>query len=515
MSRMAWWFGAAGLCLAACSEGGTSVKCLTDRDCPDPQQCIGGACVLPGDPGVRLCSGDKDCRIDEFCDDGQCRTRPDEPPQDGGDSQPGDLVPDGGSDPGPDSGDGGPRTCTRDEDCLPTEFCDGGICAARPPPDYSFLNFTVAVARGGTSGPATQCITGVRPVARQGGTLPPVTAVTGFTVQGTVKDSAGAAAPAARVSILNAPAECYPAPVTADGSGRYAFYLPGGNATPYRLQGETAAGPVAQAEVASLSGNTTRDLAVGTLIDWHGGPLEDANRTPVDGWTVQAYYRTGANAGKLAHAGARSGPPEAAGEFTLKVTDQLHYDLIGFGPAGTSYPPQVLWEDVCPPTGPGCGPLLSHTLREGVNLTGRITTPSGAGAPGCTLRLQNRDDPRFVATPSSATDGNYQARVRPGAFDVLVFPSPAAFQEGAALYARPNLSVWEDTTLNVALAAGEKVVFSGKILDAQGRGVSDATVRLLVSDTYVGPGAYTHCDLSPAATAADGSFQITCNVVRP
>jgi hypothetical protein len=500
---------------AACSEGGTSVKCLTDRDCPDPQQCIGGACVLPGDPGIRLCSKDSDCRIDEFCDQGQCRLRMDEPPADGGDPQTGDALPDGGSDPGPSGDDGGPRTCTRDEDCSPTEFCDSGVCATRPPPDYSFLNFTVAIARGGTSGPATQCITGVRPVANQGGTLPPVTAVTGYTVQGTVKDDSGAPAPAARVSILNAPAECFPAPVTADGSGRYAFYLPGGNALPYRIQAATAAGPVAHSEVASLTGNITRDLSVGALIDWHGGPLEDANRNPVDGWTVQAYYRTGANAGKLAHAGALSGPPQPTGEFTIAVTDQLRYDLLGFGPAGSPYPPQLLWEDVCPPTAAGCGPLLSHTLRDGVNLMGRVTTPSGAGAPGCAIRMQNRDDSRLGSQSSSATDGNYQARVRPGAFDIVVLPSPAAFQEGAALYARPNLSLWEDTTLNVALSAGEKVVFAGKVLDAQGKGVSDANVRLLVNDTFTAPGGYTHCDTAPASTAADGSFQIQCNVVRP
>lgn len=466
--------------LTGCSDGGKStVRCVTDDDCPGDQQCVGGNCQLPGDPGIRTCDRIEDCKPGEFCDNGVCRPLPDEPDAgvEDGDAGPGDP---GSGDPGP--GDPG-----------------GDPGADRPQVDYSHLSFTVAVARAASSGPATQCVSGVRPQENAGGSLPLVTVADGFTLSGSVESGA-------EVRILAERPACVPGPVTAAG-GQYAFFLAGGS---YDVQAIGSGGKVAHQSVA-VSSNTTRNLSFPAGVELAGGPVTDDNSQGVNGWTVQGWYRTGTNAGKLSHAGVQTTTIDSEpGMFAIPLPGDAHHDLLGFGPQGGPYPPQVLYEDV-DPNGPD---LFGERLKVPYTLSGRVTF-NDLGAPGTLFRLERHNDPRLEAEASAGTDGNYQVQVRAGAWDLEVVPSAAAFNQGAAAYLHPDYSLYTDKSLDIALAQAEQVTFTGRIEDIRGQPVTDATVRLLLDQAVMTEGDYSTCDTQPASTDATGTFNIRCNILPP
>jgi len=476
--------GAIGSCpvlLSGCKDGGnTTVKCSRDSDCPDGQQCVGGNCQVPGDPGPKTCQNSNDCPIGYVCDDGICQPYNTEPAeeadagtQDGGDQQMAD-------------GDQSETDQGPDEDIR----------------DFSNLNFTVAVARGGTSGPATQCVNNVRPPSNQGAVLPDVTLAAGFVLSG----SAGS--PGAQVSLLADRQECVPAPVTSDGSSNYAFYIPSGS---YNLQVVAANGLTAHERGINLSSTTTKNISLPTTTDLNGGPLSDSG-VDLNGWTVMAYYRNTALANLLAHNGVLTGTV-VDGEFVIPLPSaggSERYDLLGYPQAGADFPLQILYEDVDP-----AGPDLSaHGVREGGTLMGAITTSGGLGAPGCMITVENTLDARLKMTASSGTNGAYQVLIRPAKrWKVAVIPSGAAFGLGAASYVHPDLFIATDLTADIELAQAEQVVFTGKLIDAGGGGVGDAQVRLLINQAYLAEDDYSLCDPSPVTTDANGVFQITCNLL--
>jgi hypothetical protein len=470
-----------GLSGFGCSEsGGNTVKCTIDTDCPTGQQCVGGNCQLPGDPGPKPCTTTAECPIGYVCNDGICQPYQDEPEPDGGEDG-GDIQEADGDAEAADGDNQQPA----DDDTR----------------DFSDLNFTVVVIRGGSSGPATQCVPNVRPAANQGPVLGDVTVVGGYTLSGTVSD--GSPQAGATVSLLADPSACVPAPVTTAAGGSYSFYLPPGD---YHLMAVTAAGKVAHDRLNGLSSNTSRNINMPATTELTAGPLL-FNNVEQNNWTVMGYYRTGALGGELAHNGVTTGPPNANGEFTIPLAEGVAYDLLGYPPAGGNYPLQILYEDVEPTDN-----ILGHPVREGVTFGGAISV-SGAGATGCTVSMVDTIDPRLKAEVISVTNGAYQALVVAAkTWFVSVAPSSAAFGQGALSYMNPEVFVPTDQTADIEFAQGDQVVFRGKIVDGGGAGVGDAQVRLLINQAVLAENDYSLCDPDPVATNADGTFQVRCNL---
>jgi len=504
LRRIAGWLGTGALALAAglagCDGGGgQQVGCVLDDDCPEGQVCVGRNCQLPEDSGVRFCTNELQCFIGERCIGGVCTVvheeQADEPDASVDDGDEG-VEDDGAQD---DSGGGDDGEAPTDEDQR----------------DFSRLNFSVAVRLSGTSGPASQCLEGVHPTAGAGPILPASTLVSGFSLSGQVR-SGGAPLTGARVTVLGARADCLPPQVTTDGSG-FSFYLPAGG--PYDLQAVAADGRVGYARVASLQANATLDVELPAATALAGGPIYETGVPSVNGWQVLAYYRTGANAGRLAHAGVQSGPPAFPdGEFSLPLEVGPAYDLVGLPPAGSTYPMQLLHEDVCHP-GQTCGTgsnLGSFRLKSGYNLLGRVSTAAGTGAAGSLLRLVKETDARLALSPSAGADGNYSVLLRPGGWLLTVVPSGAAFQQGSLLYVVPGQDIVSaDVTKNISLGLGEMLTFVGRVVDTQGAGVAGAQVKLLVNDQPMAEGAFTGCDEAWTPSEADGTFRVRCNVAPP
>ncbi len=166
-------------CLGACSgSGGTSVRCVNDKDCPPGQQCVGGNCQLPEDPGPKLCSSSLDCAIGYECKEGFCVPRQPDEPEPGQDA----CCADGG-DAGEDGGAG-----------------DAGGAADEDRRDFSSYQFYLAAGAGLPSGAAAQCVYDIRPPADSGPVLGEVQLKNGLRLSGIVSDK-GAPLAKARVPL--------------------------------------------------------------------------------------------------------------------------------------------------------------------------------------------------------------------------------------------------------------------------------------------------------------------------
>jgi hypothetical protein len=214
-----------------------------------------------------------------------------------------------------------------------------------------------------------------------------------------------------------------------------------------------------------------------------------------------------------------NGPPAFAdGEFSLPLEEGPAYDLLGLPPGVSTYPVQLLHEDVCHP-GQTCGSgsnLGSFRLKDGFSLLGRVSTAAGTGAAGSLLKLVKATDSRLSLSPSAGSDGIYSVLLRPGQWILTVVPSGAAFQQGALVYAVPSQSIVNaDVTKNVSLGLGEMLTFVGKVTNPQGAGVAGVQVKLLVNEQPMAEGSYTGCDEAWTTTEADGTFRVRCNVAPP
>jgi len=396
--------------------------------------------------------------------------------------------------------------------CTDGEYCNiTGQCESR---DYSNLVFTLAVRTSDASGAASQCLEGLNPLVNAGPTLADSVAVSGFTLSGQVRAS-GSPLTGARVSVLHVRPDCVPPSVTTDGSG-YSFYLPPGG--PYDLQAVATDGRVGYARVASLQGNATQSIDLPATLALAGGPIYEVGVPAVNGWTVQAWYRTGANAGRLAHAGVVNGPPSFAdGEFSLPLEAGPAYDLLGVPPTGSPFPLQLLYEDVCH-QGQACGSTNpgSSRLKDGFSLLGQITTTAGASAAGSLLELVKSTDSRLALAATAAADGNYSVLLRPGQWLLTALPSDLDFQQGALLYAVPSQSIVNsDVVKNISLGQGEMLNFRGRLVDSGGVGVAGIQVKLILVEQPMAEGSYSVCDQIWATTQADGSFEVRCNIALP
>ncbi len=476
--------------LGACSDGGQqTVKCFTDHDCPTGQQCVAGHCQLPADEGIVTCRDIYDCPPGQYCDDGICRDIPDDPQPDEPDA-------------GEEDGDGG--IDGNDGDVQP----DGDQGPDEDTRDFSRLNFSVAIRRGGTSGPANQCVHNVRPQANQGPVLGDIEAPAGHVLSGTFRDANGSGLPGATVSLLSDRPECLPEPASTDNGGNFAFYLPSGG--PYDIQAVAADGRAGHAHVSNLSSSTTQDIQLPATVPLHGGPLcsDCANSVALDGWTVETWYH-GQN--KLAHAGVISDPDG----FDVPLENGLHYDWIVSPPQGTLMPRHVVLEDTCH-LGTDC---IKNTepertwlqLRDGLNLSGQVTA-GGTGSQQSLLTVVNDTDQRMKESVLSGTGGSYQMVLRLGVWNLTVFPASNAFGDGAMMFASPAMPISQDTTKDAPMAIGQTVEFAGRLVDGGGGPVTDAQVRLIVNTAPMVEGSYDWCDSNPVQTGADGSFSVNCNL---
>ncbi len=492
-----WALAALALGAVACSNGGgETVKCFTDTDCPEGQQCVGGQCQLPGDPGINTCTTSNECPIGQYCDDGLCRDIPDEPrEEDGGAGDDGGLA-DGGAD----GGDTQPADPGADEDER----------------DFSRWNFSIALRRGGTSGPASTCIDSLNPPANAGPVLEPAEAGGGYTLSGTFRDAGGAPLAGATVRLLGERPFCRPQPVTTDGGGTWAFHLPPGG--PYDVQAEAADGRVGHLRLANLQADTNQDILLPETEPLSGGPLctECAAGEEVwaAGWTVETWYRDGPDAGKLAHAGVISGEVP----FAIPLEVGRAYDWIAAPPPGGAVMPrQLVREDVChlndqiDCSNESNSSRANIRVKPGNTLSGTASA-GGTGAPQSLVIAADYLDPRLVHTAAAATGGSYQLQLPVSSFDISVQPSPTAFEAGAMLYYAPQQTVVGDTVLDADMAIGQQVAFTGRIVDGGGNGVGDAELRLIVNDTPMVAGSYAWCDPNWVATQPDGSFTVTCNL---
>jgi hypothetical protein len=317
----------------------------------------------------------------------------------------------------------------------------------------------------------------------------------------------------ARVRVLGEMPECLPAPATTDGNG-FAFQLPPGG--PYDLQAVAPDGRVGYARVNSLQANLTQNIDLPATSPLNGGPIYETGVPFVNGWTVQAYYRTGVNAGRLAHAGVEAGPPTGDGLFSLALEVGPAYDLVGQPPAGSAYPFQILYEDYCH-AGQPCSNynLGSVRLRDGFTLGGRVSTSTGQGATGSPIALVRETDVRLGLELSAGTDGNYSALLRSGTWIMTVFPAGEAFAQGALSYLVPRQSIVNaDVTKDISLVQGASRIFQGRLLNDQNIGLSGVEVRLLLLEQPVQEGSFSGCDQEWTTTEADGSFSIQCNIIE-
>jgi hypothetical protein len=276
-------------------------------------------------------------------------------------------------------------------------------------------------------------------------------------------------------------------------------------------------GRVGYARVNSLQANLTQNIDLPATSPLNGGPIYETGVPHVNGWTVQAFYRTGVNAGRLAHAGVLAGPPTGDGLFSLALEVGPAYDLVGQPPAGSAYPFQILYEDYCH-AGQPCSNynLGSVRLRDGFTLGGRVSTSTGQGATGSPIALVRETDVRLGLELAAGVDGNYSALLRPGGWIITVLPAVEAFALGALSYLIPRQSIVNaDVTKNVPLGAGEVATFRGRLLTAQGAGQGGVQVRLLVMEQPMQEGSYSVCESAWVTTEADGGYQIRCNLAPP
>lgn len=493
------WTGLLVACLlmVACSDDGQQeVKCFTDPDCPDGQQCVAGNCQLRPDGGVTTCQDINECNIGQWCNNGICEDIPDEPdagPEDGDDDQGDDNGGDGDEGPADNPADLGP-----DEDLR----------------DYSNLNFSIAVVRGGTSGPATQCIDSLRPPPNSGPVLDAATAEAGYTLSGVFRDAGGAPLPAAKVSLLASRSACLPATLTTDGGGSFTFYLPPGG--PYNVQAVAADGRVGNLRVSNLSANTNQDIQLPATEDLHGGPLctdcGAGNEVIVTGWNVEAWYRDGPNANKLAHAGVIA---QQAG-FDIPLENGRSYDWIAAPAAGGQLMPrQIVLDDTCH-LGTACSNASNPDreylrVRPGNSLSGTASV-GATGAPQSLVSVKNDLDARFEQSVAAGTGGSYQMQLSIGSWNIIALPAGNGFDAGAMMFASPAITIYADTSKDTPMAIGQQITFNGRIVDGGGGGVGDAQVVLIVNDTPLVEGSYAWCDPNPVATSGDGSFSARCNL---
>ena len=311
--------------------------------------------------------------------------------------------------------------------------------------------------------------------------------------------------PGADVTVLHQYPECVPAPVKADGGGSFTFYLPTGSHTIQAV----LANNLAAYDTVNLTSNTSRTLTFPTGTDVTGGPLFIFGTNPhvdLNNWTVYAHYKSGTNAGRLAHPGVLSGP-NPIGVFTIPLPTGLTFDLLGYPPANEPYPLQILWEDVTTLSN-----LMAKGVREGSTFSGQVTV-AGAGSVGASIDLKNFSDPRLTAHADTITNGAFQILVRPASFSVDVLPSAAAFAQGACGYMNPQYSLFQDQSVTIDLHTGNQVVFSGRIQDTGGSGIQGANVRLMLVPRDVVEQDISICDPAPVQTDANGSFNLTCNLL--
>ncbi len=484
--------------LQACSDDQQqSVKCYTDNDCPEGQRCAGGACELIPDGGSKPCEDINDCDPGQYCDNGICAPIPDEPPADGN-------ADDGGS------GDG---------DSIVEN--DGGDEQSDQPPDedladFSRWNFSVAVRRGGTSGPASQCIDSINPAPNSGPVLGNLNATGGYTLGGTFRDSSGAALAGAKVHLLGDRKACLPAEITTDGTGAWLFYLPPDKA--YDVEAISADGRVGHLHVPSLQSNTSQDISLPATQALHGGPLctdcTSGSEVIAAGWTVEAWYHDGPEAGKLAHAGVLSTDQG----FDIPLDVGRSYDWIAQPPqGGPSMPRQIVLKDACHLNNDYDCSNESEVSRQwlrvkpGHLLSGTMSA-GGTGSPQSVLELRDYQDDRMEFATSGGTGGTYQLWLPVGSYDITAIPAPNAFESGAMLFYSPSQTVVADMQKDIPMALGQRVEVTGKLIDGGGNAIGDAQVVLIVNDTPMVEGSYAWCDPNPVSTQADGSFSVFCNL---
>ena len=445
---------------------------------------MGGNCQLPADEGPKPCTSSLECPIGQECRDGVCQPYAEEP--DGG---PGD---DGGAGDSP-AGDG-------DHAADPGQDEDQR--------DFSGYHFTLVVAPSGRGGtPAHQCLGPLTPPADSGPLLPDANAVAGLRLSGLVRD--GGALAGAGVEVHGSEPACLPPATSSDAQGAFEFTLPAGS---YVLTVTAPDGRVTHDNV-QLSSGTTRTIDMPATDDLGGGPIFEDGPVDLNGWTVWAVFRSGSYSGRLAHRGVTTGPPNAAGMFVIPLPAGFSYDLLGTPAAGQDFPLQILYQNVDPQD----ADVLGHPVRDGVHLTGAVTVAGAAGAAGCQLTITRNDLPLLEVNATTATGGLYQAVLRSGKhYRVVVEPDAAAFAAGALRYEDPDLFLRDSDLVNdIDLGQGRQVTFSGKLLDSQGQPAAGAQVRLLVQAAVMEQGTYPVCDPAPATVAADGTYQVRCNLDIP
>ncbi len=482
----------------ACGGGGNgvTVRCVTDRDCPDYQVCVAGDCVLPGDEGPRVCSVKQDCYPGEDCIAGLCKPSQEEPLVDGGE--------DGGWDAGGDKGGdtGGDEVVQPDGGEDAGEDAGGGDEGLG---NFSDLSFILAIGGNGTV--AAQCISDLRPAANVGPWLPDTNALPIHTLSGRVT-SGGGSVSGATVRILGEPLACHDGPVTTDGTGNYSLRLPTGG--PVDLRAEAPDGRVAQVRLNYVSANTSQDIVFpATEL------LRCSLRDQGGGWSVSAYYRE-SNPPRLAHTGALS---DASGVVDIPLEAGPRYDLFVRPPAASTMPYQLLIEEVCHPD-EGCindqffeGELKNIRVKDGVTLSGTVAQQGASGVAGASLSVVNVADGRLSYATQATTGGAFQLGARPGILAFEILPTGAAFAQGCMRYWDPGLQLYQDLMQNFSIYTGQAVAFSGKLLDSNGTPLANMPVSLILDETPAGVGSFGLCDQNHATTAADGSYQVTCNLI--
>ena len=497
--RICWGFLASCfLMLSVACGGGTNVtvRCVTDRDCPDYQVCVAGDCILPGDDGPRVCSSKWDCDSGEDCIAGLCQPSQEEPLVDGGEDGGWDAGGDNGGDTGGDTG--GDEVVQQDggEDA---GGADEGLG------DFSDLSFILSIGGNGTV--AAQCISDLRPAANVGPWLPDTNALPSHTLSGRVT-SGGGSVSGATVRILGEPLTCHDGPVTTDGTGNYSLRLPTGG--PVDIRVEAPDGRVAQVRLNYVSANTSQDIALPATELLHCSLSEQAA-----GWSVSAYYRA-SNPPRLAHTGTLS---DANGVVDIPLEVGPAYDLFVMPPASSTMPYQLLIEDACH-LDQGCEndvfsliELEEINIRDGVTLSGTVDHQGLGGIAGASLSVVNVDDGRLSYSTQAVTGGGYQLDARPGVFAFEILPTGAAFAQGCMRYWSPEFGLYADSMQNFSIYTGQAVAFNGKLLDSNGTPLANMPVSLILDETPAGVGSFGLCDQNHATTAADGSFQVTCNLI--
>ena len=136
---------------------------------------------------------------------------------------------------------------------------------------------------------------------------------------------------------------------------------------------------------------------------------------------------------------------------------------------------------------------------ETFHVSGAVTGQAGAAVAGATVAAL---DTGGAATASATTggDGRYSLAVAAGTYDIQVTPPAGSAYQLTTIQGR---TVSADTTIDIALVSASAIQLSGRVLDAQGQGISGQRVSVGSSSMYTDArGAYAFA-LSPGAYAVE------------